>query len=66
MQNFGIYREIGQPPEITAQIVVGLLYSLIYWWIQTPKEYTVEKMADIVYSTLHHQNPPEHLQLEGS
>jgi AcrR family transcriptional regulator len=58
MENFDLYREIGQPPEITAQIVVGLLYGLAYWWIETQNEYSVEDMAEIVYRTLHHQDPP--------
>jgi AcrR family transcriptional regulator len=59
MKNFDLYREIGQPSEITAQIVVGILFSLAYWWIETPNEYKVEDMAEIIYRTLHHQNPPD-------
>ena len=59
MKNFKLYREIEQPPEITAQIVVGLLFSLVYWWIETPNDYSVKDMAAILYRTLHHQNPPE-------
>ena len=58
IENFGLYNGIGQPPEITAQIVVGLLFSLVYWWIETPNEYSVEDMAAILYRTLHHRDPP--------
>jgi AcrR family transcriptional regulator len=58
IETFGVYRDIGQPPEITAQIVVGLLYTLIFWWLETPNEYSVQEMAAILYRTLHHQAPP--------
>jgi AcrR family transcriptional regulator len=58
IEKFGVYREIGQPPEITAQIVVGLLFSLIFWWLETPNEYSAGDMAAILYRTLHHQDPP--------
>lgn len=58
MENFGIFRDIGQPPEITAQIVIGMLFSLILWWLETTREYNAEEMAAILYKTLHHQQPP--------
>lgn len=58
MKKFAVFEEIGQPPEITAQIVVGLLFSLILWWLETPGEYTSEDLAGILYSTLHHRQPP--------
>jgi len=58
MENFGLYQEIGQPPEITAQIVVGILISLAYWWIENPNDYSAQDLAAIVYRTLHHQDPP--------
>jgi AcrR family transcriptional regulator len=58
MENFGIYQDLGQPKEITAQIVVGLIVSLAYWWLETPNEYTAKDLASIIYQTLHHQEPP--------
>lgn len=59
IKEFGLYRDVSQPDNITAQIVVGLLFSLIYWWIETPNEYSIEEMASIMYSTLHHDSPPK-------
>ena len=59
IKNYGVYKDIGQPPDITAQIVVGLLFSLIFWWIETPNDYSLEDMAEIMYRTLHHKDPPE-------
>ena len=58
IQNFGVYHEIGQPPEIAAQIVVGLLFSLVFWWLETPNKHSVEEMGGILYRTLHHREPP--------
>jgi AcrR family transcriptional regulator len=58
IDNFGIYHEIGQPPEITAQIVVGIIVSLAYWWIETSNAYSAKDLASIIYRTLHHRNPP--------
>jgi hypothetical protein len=58
IDHFGIYQEIGQPPEITAQIVVGIIVSLAYWWIETSNEYSAEDLASIIYRTLHHRDPP--------
>ncbi|MGD2155945.1 MAG: TetR/AcrR family transcriptional regulator [Anaerolineales bacterium] len=58
IDQFGVFQDIGQPPEITAHIVVGLLFSLIFWWLESPSKYTVGEMAGILYKTLHHQDPP--------
>jgi len=59
IENFGVYHEVGQPPQVTAQIVVGLLFSLILWWLETPNEYSAEDMAEVLYRTLHHRPPPK-------
>lgn len=58
IENFGVFQDIGQPPEITAQIVIGMLFSLILWWLETDSEFTIGEMAEILYKTLHHQQPP--------
>ena len=58
MQSLGIYAEIQQPPEITAQIVVGSILSLAIWWLETPNSYTPAQMAAMLYQALHHRQPP--------
>ena len=55
---YGIYGDIGQPPEITAQAVVALVLNLAIWWLEMPNEYTPVQMGGIVYRTLHHREPP--------
>jgi len=58
IKTYNVYHEIEQPPDITAQIVVGLLFSLVFWWIETPNEYSAADMGAIMYRTLHHREPP--------
>jgi AcrR family transcriptional regulator len=58
MEALDIYRDIGQPPEITAHIVVGLIMSLAVWWLETPNDKTPEDMGAILYRTLHHKEAP--------
>ena len=58
MENYGVFMDIGQPPEITAQIVIGLLFSLILWWLESNSDTSAVEMAAILYNTLHHRQPP--------
>lgn len=58
IEQWGIYCEIGQPAELTAEIVVGLVLSLAIWWLETPNEHTPLQMGGIIYRTLHHREPP--------
>jgi len=58
MENYGVFKDIGQPPEITAQIVIGLLFSLILWWLESNSDTSAVEMAAILYHTLHHRQPP--------
>jgi AcrR family transcriptional regulator len=58
IERFDLYADIGQPPELTAEIVVGMLISLVIWWLDSPAEYTPEQMGAIIYRTLHHRKPP--------
>jgi AcrR family transcriptional regulator len=58
METLGIYADIGQPPELTAQIVVGVLTSLAIWWLESENEHTPKEMGAIIYRTLHHREPP--------
>lgn len=61
IESYGVFGEIGQPAEITAQIVVGMLFSLILWWLESEGAYTPSDLARILYTTLHHRQPPERL-----
>jgi AcrR family transcriptional regulator len=58
IERYAVFTDIGQPAEITAQIVVGATISLAVWWLETPNEYMPKQIADMLYETLHHQNPP--------
>jgi AcrR family transcriptional regulator len=58
IENHNVYHEIGQPPEITAQMVVSLLFGLVFWWLETPNAYSAQDMGAILYRTLHHREPP--------
>ena len=35
-----------------------LIMSLAVWWLETPNDYTPPDMGAILYSTLHHKDPP--------
>lgn len=59
MQTLKVYTDLGLPPPITAQVVVGALLSLAIWWLETPNEFTVRQMAGMLYRALHHRDPPE-------
>ena len=46
------------PEEIEAQILVGVITRLIFWWLETPNDYTPEQMAAMTYQTLYRKQPP--------
>lgn len=58
MERMGLYSDLGQPPEITAQIVVGAIISLAIWWLEAPERYTPCQVAAMLYEALHHRKPP--------
>jgi len=60
-----LYQDLGQPTEITAQIVVGLMVRLAVWWLENEKPYTAMQMAVLLYQTLHHREPPGGIWQEG-
>lgn len=66
MKEYDLYRELGHPPEITAQIVVALLISLARWWLENLTSLTDIQMGGILYKTLHHQEPPGGTWQEGA
>jgi len=52
------YQSVEQPAEITAQIVIGLMTSLAVWWLEKPAPLSALQMGEILYQSLHHQEPP--------
>lgn len=48
----------GLPPEVIAQTIVGALVRLVFWWLETPNEFTPKQMADMLWQIIHHQFPP--------
>ena len=58
MEAYDLFGEVGQPVEVTAQIVVSLTASLAIWWLENSFPYTSMQMAGILYQTLHHREPP--------
>jgi hypothetical protein len=46
------------PEEIEAQILVGVISRLIFWWLETPNDYTPEQMATMTYQALYRKQPP--------
>jgi AcrR family transcriptional regulator len=46
------------PPEITAQILTGIISHLLFWWLRTANDYTAEQMAAMIYKVLYRQDPP--------
>jgi len=45
------------PPVLVAQFIIGAGVRLMVWWIETPNEYSVEKMASMLYEMIHHAKP---------
>lgn len=58
MENYPLYRGFGQPVDISAQIVTGLMLHLAVWWLENPNHLTAVQMGGILYQTLHHQEAP--------
>ena len=47
------------PEEIEAQMLAGLISRLLYWWLETPNNYSAERMASMTYQMLYRKQPPE-------
>ena len=65
MEVLQLYRDLDQPAEITAQIVVGLTVHLGVWWLENNQPYTAMQMGVLLYQTLHHRDPPARIWEEG-
>ena len=58
IQTRNLFQSVEQPAEINAQIMVGLLTNLAVWWLEKPAPLSALQMGEILYQTLHHQEPP--------
>jgi len=46
------------PQEIEAQLLTGVITRLLFWWLETPNNYTPELMAAMTYEALYRKQPP--------
>lgn len=46
------------PEEIEAQLLAGMISRLLFWWLETPNNYTPEQMAAMTYEALYRKQPP--------
>jgi AcrR family transcriptional regulator len=46
------------PEEIEAQILTGVIARLLFWWLETPNDYSAEQMAAMTYEALYRKAPP--------
>lgn len=46
------------PQEIEAQMLTGMITRLLFWWLETPNDYSAEQIASITYKALYRKNPP--------
>jgi AcrR family transcriptional regulator len=46
------------PNEIEAQILTGLISRLLYWWLETPNDFSAEQMATMTYQVLYRKQAP--------
>jgi len=46
------------PEEIEAQILTGMISRLLYWWLESPNDYSAEQMAAMMYEALYRKAPP--------
>ena len=46
------------PEEIRAQLLTGAISRLLFWWLETPNNYSAEQMAAMTYKALYRRQPP--------
>jgi AcrR family transcriptional regulator len=46
------------PHEIEAQALTGMIVRLLFWWLETPTNYSAEEMAAMIYKLLYRKLPP--------
>ncbi len=46
------------PGEFEAQMLAGMISRLLFWWLETRKDYSPEQMAGMTYKALYRKQPP--------
>ncbi len=46
------------PHEIEAQALTGMIARLLFWWLESPNNYSAEEMAAMTYKLLYRKLPP--------
>jgi AcrR family transcriptional regulator len=46
------------PEEVETQILVGIITRMLFWWMETPNDYSADNIAAMVYTALYRQQPP--------
>jgi AcrR family transcriptional regulator len=46
------------PEEFEAQLLTGVISRLVFWWLETPNNYTAGQMAAMTYQALYRREPP--------
>jgi hypothetical protein len=46
------------PEEFEAQMLAGVISRLLFWWLETPNNYTAGQMAAMTYKALYRKKPP--------
>jgi AcrR family transcriptional regulator len=54
-----VFLEFRIPVEILAQVITGAVIQLVRWWLETPNKYSADDMAGVLYTCLHHKDPPK-------
>jgi len=46
------------PEEFEAQLLTGILSRLLFWWLETPNDYTAVQMAAMTYRAIYRREAP--------
>jgi hypothetical protein len=46
------------PEEFEAQILTCMISRLLFWWLNSPNDYTAGQMASMAYKALYRKLPP--------
>jgi AcrR family transcriptional regulator len=46
------------PEEVEAQILTGVISRLLFWWLETPNDYSAKEMAAMTYEAMYRKSPP--------
>ncbi|MGB7538244.1 MAG: TetR/AcrR family transcriptional regulator [Anaerolineales bacterium] len=58
-------REFDIPPDMLAQMLTGLITRILFWWLESAKQYSAEEMAAFTYEVLYRRPPPAETERSG-